>query len=881
MLRGLGYWFFYGQDRLGPWIEAARDYTQHSYVILAGYGLVVLSLLAAAFLRWRHRVFFVLLLFVGVVISVGAHPYASPTPLGALFKSFANSSTAGLALRSTGRAAPLVVLALAVFLGLAANAVYRWLPGARPSAVLAYAVPVLVGVLIFVNFPALVDGTLLRQEPAAAREPARRTGRRRSPRSNSGDHQTRILEEPGRRLRVVHVGQHGRPDHARPHRPAVRRARADPVRHARQRRSPQRDRSPAAGRRRRSGRRSSRSGGAWASATSSRATTSTTSATTSCGPEDLAAVLAATPGLGTADGLRTAVAVLVARGLHRRDQPRRRPRPTRAGRAGRGVPGHQSRRRSCGASRPTTRSMVSGDGEGLVDAAGVGSARRRGRGPLLRVVHDRRVAARARPGAGDVLVVTDNNRLRARKWTTVTQTRRLHRAGRRGRPAAHHRSRRRAARRVPGRAAVGADDDRSGRRAARRRDRVRQHEHATGPRTGPRPRSTAISRPRGARRASATPAGSASRSTSTARSRPTTSTSCSRSTGAPQPLHHERAADLRRRPARSTSCSTADSRTAAGQTITFPSRTFHTFSIRSCRPTTTGRTSSARTIPSASPRSGCRDAHATHDVRVDEVVQMPSDLLGALGCVVERPPARARHEPRRDPPGAAAQPAGAVDLALVHAPDRAHVRADRQRDGEPRRARRRDRARAAPGRRRRRRHASRRARSCPAAWRAGPTPRSTTTRPPRGRRRSTRSQGSGREVDSARTGDARPPRPRGDRRRPPLRADAAARSTSTARAASSRCPRIADQPGRRTRPRTSTSRSPRCAGKKIRVTIDGVRDERTTLFGTGADPGRAGRHRRARRARRRRSKPAGHGRRSTAAAVPTSSRSTAGRSRCA
>jgi len=22
VLRGLGYWFFYGQDRLGPWIEA-------------------------------------------------------------------------------------------------------------------------------------------------------------------------------------------------------------------------------------------------------------------------------------------------------------------------------------------------------------------------------------------------------------------------------------------------------------------------------------------------------------------------------------------------------------------------------------------------------------------------------------------------------------------------------------------------------------------------------------------------------------------------------------------------------------------------------------------------------------------------------------------
>ena len=70
VLRGLGYWFFYGQDRLGSWIEAARDYTQHPYVILAGYGLAALALLAAAFMRWRHRVFFVLMLFVGVVTSV-------------------------------------------------------------------------------------------------------------------------------------------------------------------------------------------------------------------------------------------------------------------------------------------------------------------------------------------------------------------------------------------------------------------------------------------------------------------------------------------------------------------------------------------------------------------------------------------------------------------------------------------------------------------------------------------------------------------------------------------------------------------------------------------------------------------------------------------
>ena len=44
---------------------------------------------SAGFVRWRHRAFFVALLLVGVVIAVGAHPYDSPTPLGAVFKAFA------------------------------------------------------------------------------------------------------------------------------------------------------------------------------------------------------------------------------------------------------------------------------------------------------------------------------------------------------------------------------------------------------------------------------------------------------------------------------------------------------------------------------------------------------------------------------------------------------------------------------------------------------------------------------------------------------------------------------------------------------------------------------------------------------------------------
>src|SRR4029078_10324391 len=97
ILRGLGSGFFYAGDRVGPWIESASQYTQRPVVLIAGYGLAALRLLAAGVLRWRHRLFFVLLLLVGMIIAVGPSPYAHPTPLGAIFKAFANSSSAGLA----------------------------------------------------------------------------------------------------------------------------------------------------------------------------------------------------------------------------------------------------------------------------------------------------------------------------------------------------------------------------------------------------------------------------------------------------------------------------------------------------------------------------------------------------------------------------------------------------------------------------------------------------------------------------------------------------------------------------------------------------------------------------------------------------------------
>src|SRR4051812_20382111 len=112
VLRGLGYWFFYGIDRIGHWTDASVPYMSNLGLIGVSFLLPILALLSAACVRWRHRAYFVVLVLVGVTVAVGANPYDDPSPLGGLFKSFAESSSFGLALRSTSRAVPLVALGL-------------------------------------------------------------------------------------------------------------------------------------------------------------------------------------------------------------------------------------------------------------------------------------------------------------------------------------------------------------------------------------------------------------------------------------------------------------------------------------------------------------------------------------------------------------------------------------------------------------------------------------------------------------------------------------------------------------------------------------------------------------------------------------------------
>ena len=126
ILRGLGYWYFYGTDRVGPWTQTSVEYTQDLALIAFSFTVPVLALLAAFVARWRYRSYFILLTVVGMVLAVGPNPYEHPSSVGEVIKKIMVDTTAGLAMRSTDRASPVIVLSMAVFLGAGVSALaYR------------------------------------------------------------------------------------------------------------------------------------------------------------------------------------------------------------------------------------------------------------------------------------------------------------------------------------------------------------------------------------------------------------------------------------------------------------------------------------------------------------------------------------------------------------------------------------------------------------------------------------------------------------------------------------------------------------------------------------------------------------------------------------
>jgi len=187
--RGLGYWFLYGEDRLGPWIEPGAAYTQRLWLIALTYALPVVALAVLGVLRWSSRLAIGTLAVLGLVVAVGAHPWESPSPLGWVFRALLQTD-AGLAFRSLPRAAPLLVLAVALTLGAGVTALAAARDRRAPIAgVAVIVVALLVQIPLFTG--GMVDSNLQRPEDipehwyaAAAHLDGRGTD-------------TRVLEIPG------------------------------------------------------------------------------------------------------------------------------------------------------------------------------------------------------------------------------------------------------------------------------------------------------------------------------------------------------------------------------------------------------------------------------------------------------------------------------------------------------------------------------------------------------------------------------------------------------------------------------------------------------------------------------------------------------------
>jgi len=206
VLRGLGNWYFYGGDALGTWIKPSHAYTETAWVIAVSFAVPVLALAAGSCIRWGEKTYFVALVLMGTTIAVGAYPYDHPSPFGKGVKALTSAGTAGEALRSMPRAVPLVALGLGVLLaaGLAAfDARSARRAAARAgratpagSRLVSAALCAGLAVLVVANMSPLwkgqfVDSSLQRPEQIPSYEKAAAAA------LSAGGDSTRALELPG------------------------------------------------------------------------------------------------------------------------------------------------------------------------------------------------------------------------------------------------------------------------------------------------------------------------------------------------------------------------------------------------------------------------------------------------------------------------------------------------------------------------------------------------------------------------------------------------------------------------------------------------------------------------------------------------------------
>ncbi len=166
--RGLGYWLFYIRDAFTATTTASIDYMASIRVIFAGFVVLGLALAGVVTTRWAHRRYAAMLIGTGMVLAVGVHPIDDPSPLMSILLGDGEGGLA-LALRSSTRAIPVLLLGLALGIAMLVESVrHVRLPSiarnVRPELVLA----AIVGLVAVYNLPALRTGGFV--DPALERD---------------------------------------------------------------------------------------------------------------------------------------------------------------------------------------------------------------------------------------------------------------------------------------------------------------------------------------------------------------------------------------------------------------------------------------------------------------------------------------------------------------------------------------------------------------------------------------------------------------------------------------------------------------------------------------------------------------------------------------
>ncbi len=211
--RNLGYWLTYVRDAFSATTSAGLDYMSSGRLVVTGFALLLIGVTGLVVTRWVHRRFAVLLVTVGVVLGVGVHPIDDPSPLMRLLRGDGESGAA-LALRSSTRAVPMLVLGVALGAGALVDAAANFpatrtvsvrLTGKLGKAWVSILLAACVAVLAILNLPSLTGHRLVdpaidhdEQPPAAWREAAAAL--------DAGDTSARVLQLPGQEFGAFRWG---------------------------------------------------------------------------------------------------------------------------------------------------------------------------------------------------------------------------------------------------------------------------------------------------------------------------------------------------------------------------------------------------------------------------------------------------------------------------------------------------------------------------------------------------------------------------------------------------------------------------------------------------------------------------------------------------